>query len=120
MKTSRVLFAGVFLTPLVIQVVANSQSSWFTVAQRGNTTASSGTATTQLLSPNFIFKVLATTAEAPLALRFFSTAVKTDSRGRIITGPTNDPVKNIVGPEQAAMRAALNAIHKNNVRRQLH
>src|SRR5919204_4765722 len=107
MKTSRVLFAGVFLTPLVLQVVANSQSSWFTVAQRSNTTASSGTATTQLLSPNFTFKVLATTAEAPLALRFFSTAVKTDSRGRIITGPTNDPVKNIVGSEPAGMRAGL-------------
>ena len=107
MRTSRVLFAGVFLTPLVIQVLANSQSNWFTVAQRDRTTATSGTAAAQLLSPNFTFKVLATTAEAPLPLRFFSTAVKTDSRGRIITGPTNDPVKNIVGPEQAGMRAGL-------------
>src|SRR5262249_882148 len=107
MKTSRFFFAGVFLTPLLIQVVADSQSDPLTVAQRSNTTASSGTLTTQLLSPNFTFKVLATTAEAPLALRFFSTAVKTDSRGRIITGPTNDPVKNIVGPESAGMRAGL-------------
>src|SRR4030095_5088080 len=28
MNTSRVLLAGVFLTPLFIQIVANSQSSW--------------------------------------------------------------------------------------------
>ncbi|HJT80286.1 MAG TPA: YncE family protein, partial [Chthoniobacterales bacterium] len=50
---------------------------------------------------------MATTAEAPLPLRFFSTAVKTDSRGRIITGPTSDPVKNIVGPESAGERGGL-------------
>src|SRR5262245_43929224 len=40
-------------------------------------------------------------AEAPFPLRFFSTPVKTDSRGRIITGPTSDPVKTIVGAEAA-------------------
>src|SRR5919108_2591788 len=104
MKTSRLLFAGIFLTPIVIQFVANSESSRFAPSQQGNTP---GAATTQLLSPNFTFKVLATTAEAPLALRFFSTAVKTDSRGRIITGPTSDPVKTIVGAEAAGERAGL-------------
>lgn len=45
--------------------------------------------------------------EAPFHLRFFSTAVKTDSRGRIITGPTSDPVKNLVGAEPAGERAGL-------------
>src|SRR6185369_8991334 len=37
--------------------------------------------------------------EAPFDLRFFSTAVKTDSKGQVITGPTADPVKDIVGAE---------------------
>src|SRR5262249_33953086 len=46
-------------------------------------------------------------AEALFPLRFFSTAVKTDSRGRIITGPTSDPVKHIVGAEAAGERAGL-------------
>ena len=55
---------------------------------------------------------IATTSEAPLPLRFFSTAVKTDSRGQIITGPTSDPVKNIVGPESAGMRAGLTRFTK--------
>jgi len=45
--------------------------------------------------------------EAPFHLRFFSTAVKTDSRGRILTGPTSDPVKNLVGAESAGVRAGL-------------
>jgi DNA-binding beta-propeller fold protein YncE len=104
MKTSRVLFAGIFLAPIVIQFVANSESSRFALSHHGN---SPGVASTQQLSVEFTFDVLATTSEAPLALRFFSTAVKTDSRGRIITGPTNDPVKNIVGPESAGQRAGL-------------
>ena len=39
--------------------------------------------------PAFVRKVLAPALpEAPFPLRFFTTAVKTDSRGRIITGPT--------------------------------
>jgi DNA-binding beta-propeller fold protein YncE len=46
-------------------------------------------------------------ADAPFPLRFFSTAVKTDARGRIITGPTSDPVKHIVGAEAAGERAGL-------------
>ena len=107
MKTSRVLFVGILLTPIVIQFVANSQSNRFAASPQGDTSPSFEAATTRQLSDAFTFEVLATTSEAPLALRFFSTAVKTDSRGRIITGPTNDPVKNIVGPESAGMRAGL-------------
>lgn len=45
--------------------------------------------------------------EAPLELRMFPTAVKTDSQGRVITGQTSDPVKNIVGAEAAGTRAGL-------------
>jgi DNA-binding beta-propeller fold protein YncE len=45
--------------------------------------------------------------EAPFRLRFFSGPVKTDSAGRIITGPSDDPVKNLVGAEPAGVRAGL-------------
>ena len=107
MKTSRVLFAGILLAPTVVQFIANSESNRFAAAPQGDTSPSFEAATTRQLSDAFTFEVLATTSEAPLPLRFFSTAVKTDSRGRIITGPTNDPVKNIVGPESAGMRAGL-------------
>ena len=107
MKISRVLFIGVLLVPTVVQFIANSQSNRFATPPQGEASQSIEAATTRQLSDNFTFQVLATTREAPLPLRFFSTAVKTDSRGRIITGPTNDPVKNIVGPEPAGMRAGL-------------
>ena len=107
MKTSRVLFVGIFLAPTVVQFIANSQSNRFAASSQGETSPSLEGATTRQLSGNFTVEVLANTAEAPLPLRFFTTAVKTDSRGRIITGPTNDPVKNIVGPEQAGVRAGL-------------
>ena len=107
MKTSRVLFVAILLVPTVVQFIANSQSNPFGAPPQRDTSASIEAATTRQLSGNFTFEVLATTAEAPLPLRFFSTAVKTDSRGRIITGSTNDPVKNIVGPESAGMRAGL-------------
>jgi DNA-binding beta-propeller fold protein YncE len=50
--------------------------------------------------------------EAPFHLRFFSTAVKTDSRGRILTGPTSDPVKSLVGAEPAGVRAGLERFTK--------
>ncbi len=33
--------------------------------------------------------------------------MKTDSKGKIITGPTSDPEKNIVGPEAAGERGGL-------------
>lgn len=59
------------------------------------------------LSPPFTYQILATTAEAPLALRFFETAVKTDSQGKIITGQTSDPVKRIIGPEAAGERGGM-------------
>lgn len=59
------------------------------------------------LSAPFTRKVLATLPEAPFNLRFFTTAVKTDSRGRIITGENSDPVKEIVGQESAGERGGL-------------
>src|SRR3954466_10445724 len=59
------------------------------------------------LSAPFTNQVLSTSAEAPLALRMFTTAVKTDSQGKIITGLTSDPVKNIIGPEAAGERGGM-------------
>jgi DNA-binding beta-propeller fold protein YncE/cytochrome c553 len=60
------------------------------------------------LSASFERRVLgASLPEAPFNLRFFSTAVKTDSEGKILTGPTSDPVKNLVGSEAAGERAGL-------------
>ncbi|HEV2914744.1 MAG TPA: YncE family protein [Pyrinomonadaceae bacterium] len=75
----------------------------------GHTSASSAPL---LLSASFQQKVLKTTPEAPLALRLFETAVKTDSQGKIITGPTSDPVKNIVGAEPAGERGGLQRFTK--------
>jgi DNA-binding beta-propeller fold protein YncE len=45
--------------------------------------------------------------EAPLSLRLFAGAVKTDSQHRVITGPTSDPVKNLVGAQAAGERAGI-------------
>src|SRR4051794_4903883 len=59
------------------------------------------------LGPAFSYKILATSPEAPDELRLFTTAVKTDSRGEIITGPNSDPVKNVVGSEAAGERGGL-------------
>jgi DNA-binding beta-propeller fold protein YncE len=65
------------------------------------------------LSGDFVRQVLAPVLpEAPLELRLFTTAVKTDSRGRIITGLNSDPVKNIVGAEAAGPRAGLDRFTK--------
>ena len=64
------------------------------------------------LSPPFTYQVMTTSGEAPLPLRLFETAVKTDSRGRIITGPNSDPVKNIVGPESAGERGGIERFTK--------
>ena len=59
-------------------------------------------------SASFTLHILAPVGpEAPEELRLFSTPVKTDSRGRVITGQTSDPVKNIVGAEAAGTRAGL-------------
>ncbi|HZB47012.1 MAG TPA: YncE family protein, partial [Pyrinomonadaceae bacterium] len=66
----------------------------------------------QTLSAPFERKVLETPPEAPFELRFFTTAVKTDSRGRVITGPTSDPVKNILGAEPAGERGGLDRFTK--------
>ncbi|MBV9211545.1 MAG: YncE family protein, partial [Acidobacteria bacterium] len=66
----------------------------------------------QTFSAPFERKILIPEPEAPLDLRFFETAVKTDSRGEIITGPTSDPVKNIVGAERAGIRAGLERFTK--------
>ncbi len=65
-----------------------------------------------ILSPNFEPRILSTSGESPLDLRIFTTAVKTDSRGRIITGPTSDPVKNIVGAEPAGERGGMQRFTK--------
>lgn len=64
------------------------------------------------LSAPFERKILEPQPEAPFNLRFFTTAVKTDSRGRIITGPTSDPVKNVVGVESAGERGGLERFTK--------
>ncbi|MDT7605265.1 MAG: hypothetical protein QOF61_3262, partial [Acidobacteriota bacterium] len=64
------------------------------------------------LSQQFERRILATTKEAPFDLRFFTTAVKTDSQGKIITGPNNDPVKNIMGAESAGERGGLERFTK--------
>ena len=50
--------------------------------------------------------------EAPFSLRFFSGAVKTDSRGEIIDGPDDDPVKKLVGAEAAGPRAGIDRFTK--------
>jgi DNA-binding beta-propeller fold protein YncE len=65
-------------------------------------------ATRRTLSAEFTRKVLAPVIpEAPLALRLFVGPVKTDSRGQIITGPTSDPVKKLVGSEPVGVKAGL-------------
>jgi DNA-binding beta-propeller fold protein YncE len=50
--------------------------------------------------------------EAPFDLRFFSGAVKTNSRGEIITGFSSDPVKRLVGAEAAGPRAGVDRFTK--------
>ena len=50
--------------------------------------------------------------EAPFNLRFFTGAVKTNSRGEIITGQDVDPVKKLVGAEAAGIRAGLERFTK--------
>jgi len=79
---------------------------------RTTTFPASASQTSLILSPNFQPRILSTSGESPLALRIFTTAVKTDSRGRIITGPTSDPVKNIVGAEPAGERGGMQRFTK--------
>src|SRR5438874_9894785 len=66
----------------------------------------------QLSSPFQQNILAAVTPESPLELRLFVAPVKTDSTGRIITGPNNDPVKNIVGAQSAGIRAGLERFTK--------
>ena len=66
----------------------------------------------QQLGPRFSYQILSTRGEAPLALRFFTTAVKTDSKGDVITGPDERPVKNIVGPGAASESGGLERFTK--------
>jgi hypothetical protein len=74
---------------------------------------SSDAAAPQTLSFSFQRQVLAPSLpEAPFPLRFFSGPVKVDSRGEIITGLNDDPVKKIVGAESAGLRAGLQRITK--------
>jgi DNA-binding beta-propeller fold protein YncE len=91
-------------------VVAASALCAF-LASSSDTGAASTSSRRQLSGP-FTYSVLKPPGEAPLNLRFFSTAVKTDSRGRIITGPTSDPVKDIVGPESAGERGGMERFTK--------
>ena len=59
-------------------------------------------------SPAFERRVLAPSLpEAPFDLRFFTGAVKTNSRGEIISGADSDPVKKLVGAEAAGPRAGI-------------
>src|SRR4051794_31223582 len=65
------------------------------------------------LSTTFQQNILAAVGpESPEELRLFTGPVKTDSRGRIITGPNHDPVKTIVGAESAGIRAGLERFTK--------
>jgi hypothetical protein len=93
-------------------------SSWFFIftgvsflALVGAATRGAAIATAQ--PGTFVRKVLAPALpESPFELRFFSSAVKTNSRGDIITGPDDDPVKNLVGAESAGDRAGLERFTK--------
>jgi hypothetical protein len=75
--------------------------------------ATRGAAIATAQSGTFVRKVLAPALpESPFELRFFSGAVKTNSRGDIITGLDDDAVKNIVGAESAGDRAGLERFTK--------
>src|SRR5581483_2807846 len=110
MKHSRFLYAAIFVLPVVAQLIFGGGNVAYARTRRAApapSPAPTSTTSGHQLSNPFTYKILSTMPEAPLPLRFFSTAVKTDSRGRIITGPTSDPVKNIVGPESAGERGGL-------------
>ncbi len=100
MRTRRLLLFTLGLTLIAVGLVVRT------------TYPVSATQTSLILSPNFQPRILSTSGESPLALRIFTTAVKTDSRGRIITGPTSDPVKNIVGAEPAGERGGMQRFTK--------
>src|SRR5690242_19991933 len=67
----------------------------------------------RMLSATFTRNVMAPVGpEAPLELRQFVGPVKTESAGKVISGPNSDPVKNIVGAEKAGARAGLDRFTK--------
>src|ERR671923_2879910 len=100
MRTRRLLLFTLGLTLIAVAVILRT------------TFPASASQTSLILSPNFQPRILSTSGESPLELRIFITAVKTDSRGRIITGPTSDPVKNIVGAEAAGERGGMQRFTK--------
>jgi len=64
--------------------------------------------TSSTLGPAFERRVLAAALpESPFDLRFFSTAVKTDARGQVITDVDAPPPHKLVGAEAAGERAGL-------------
>jgi hypothetical protein len=66
-----------------------------------------GAQTSTTLGPPFQRRILAPALpESPFDLRFFSTAVKTDASGQIITDLTTG-TKRLVGAESAGVRAGL-------------
>jgi DNA-binding beta-propeller fold protein YncE len=100
MRTPRLILFALGLTVIAAGLVA--RTSFRAGAQPASL----------ILSPNFQPRILSTSGESPLELRIFITAVKTDSRGRIITGPTSDPVKNIIGAEPAGERGGVQRFTK--------
>jgi DNA-binding beta-propeller fold protein YncE len=100
MRTRRLLLCTFGLTLFAAGLILRS------------TRPASASQTSLILSPNFEPRILSTSGESPLQLRIFITAVKTDSRGRIITGPTSDPVKNIIGAEPAGERGGMQRFTK--------
>src|SRR5215210_1392693 len=94
---------------VIAAIVMLASSFFFSPTARG---LLAGATSRPQLSAKFTYQILSTTAEAPLALRFFETAVKTDSQGKIITGLNSDPVKNIIGPEPAGERGGMQRFTK--------
>ena len=109
MKRQGPAFAIIGMAAAISFIPAFSQSTDKWRAVVSGTTA---VASRPQLSAAFTYRVLGTSPEAPLPLRLFTTAVKTDSQGKIITGPQSDPVKNIIGPESAGVRAGLERFTK--------
>lgn len=92
------------LPPRLLPVLAGTAA---TVATCALGVSFQGPPARQTLSAPFERRILQPPGEAPFNLRFFPGAVKTDSRGSIITGPTSDPVKRLVGAEPAGERGGM-------------
>jgi DNA-binding beta-propeller fold protein YncE len=107
MKLQEPLVVGIGLIAAIAFIPAFSAST-----EKWRTVGTTAVASRPQLSATFTYQVLGTSAEAPLPLRLFTTAVKTDSQGKIITGTQSDPVKNIIGPESAGVRAGVERFTK--------